>query len=194
MKFRSALLSVLLLSWIAGFSQAQTGAHSAAYRSMDQKVQHIQQNAQRPQPDQTPTELTAAELNAYFSEGGVKLPHGLQSVKFSSKPAVVTANARVDFDALTAGRTNANPLLSLFTGVHDVVVVAQASGAGGQGSVRVESMSIDGVNVPRAAMEYFVRHYVTPKYPGVGLDSRFRLPDRIDTAIVGSDRVTLTQK
>lgn len=196
MKYRKYAVSILLLCTVApGFAQsASKGTHSAAFRSMDQKIERLQQNAKRPQPDQSPTELTSAELNAYMNEGGVKLPTGIQGVEFSSKPAVITADSRVDFDALTAGRASSNPLMSLFTGVHDVSVVAQASGVGGKGSVRVQSMSIDGMNVPRPALEYFLRRYVEPKYPGVGLDSQFRLPVRIDTAIVGTDRVTLTQK
>jgi hypothetical protein len=44
------------------------------------------------------------------------------------------------------------------------------------------------------ALEFFVEHYITPKYPNVGLDSQFQLPNRIDTATVGYHKLTVTQK
>jgi hypothetical protein len=44
------------------------------------------------------------------------------------------------------------------------------------------------------ALEYFVSKYVTPKYPNVGMDSTFKLPYRIDTAVVGQGTLTVTQK
>jgi hypothetical protein len=100
----------------------------------------------------------------------------------------------VDFDQVKAGRHTSNPLLSLFSGVHDVVVVANASGTAGQGLVDVQSVSLDGVEVPQFLLEIFVEKYLKPKYPNVGLQSRFRLPDRIDTAIVGEHKLTVIQR
>jgi hypothetical protein len=101
---------------------------------------------------------------------------------------------RVDFDQITASRRSSNPLLMVFTGVHDVAVVARANASGHMGLVQVDSVSIDGLQVPRMALQYFVERYVTAKYPGVGLESRFRMPSRIDVASVGANNVTLTQK
>ncbi len=61
--------------------------------------------------------------------------------------------------------------------------------------MRVESVMFDGLTVPRIALEYFADRYLRPKYGNaVGMDSTFRLPSRIDTAIIGSDQVTLTQR
>jgi hypothetical protein len=106
----------------------------------------------------------------------------------------VTGTARVDFDQLKAGRRSSNPLLSVFTGIHEVVVVAHAQGAGGQGFVNVDSVSLDGVDIPRFVLQMFAEKYLQPKYPNVGLDSRFALPNRIDTARVGVHTLTVTQK
>jgi len=161
---------------------------------MQQKLNYIETNADRRPPARKPTAITTEEFEAWLNGGGVALPPGISDVQFSSIPAVITANARVDFDKLTAGVKSANPLLSIFSGVHDVVVTAQASGAQGTGSVRVESMTIDGMKVPRMAMQYAVDKYLKPKYPNVGLDSTFKLPARIDVAVVGKNVVTVTQK
>jgi hypothetical protein len=106
----------------------------------------------------------------------------------------VTSTARVDFDQLKTGRNSSNPLLSVFAGVHDVVVVAHAHGIGGHGFVHVDSVSLDGVEIPAFVLQIFVQKYLQPRYPNIGLDSRFALPDRVDTATVGLRTLTITQK
>ena len=167
---------------------------SPAVSSMERKLQHVQSNATLAHPDQTPTEFTEQEINTYFASGTIKLPAGVQSVIFQGQPEVVTATSRVDFDQLKAGRRSSNPLLSMFSGIHDVVVSAHVRGAGGRGYVNVDTVSLDGVEIPRFALEMFVEKYLQPKYPGVGLDSNFVLPDRIDTAKVGLHKLSITQK
>lgn len=193
MKFFAA---VVLLFAIAAPSWNQTPSktQSPAYRRMEKKLDAMAGNAARQLSKPVSTDITADEANAWLNEGGVRLPSGVSEVRFSSVPAVITANTKIDFDKLTAGARSANPLLSLFSGVHDVIVVAQASSARGVASIHVDSMSIDGVKVPRAAMEFFVNRYIKPKYPNVGLDTTFNMPAKIDLAVVGGNVVTLTQK
>src|SRR5229473_3125001 len=65
---------------------------------------------------------------------------------------------------------------------HDVTVETDAAGAAGDGKVHVRTVSLDGTEIPRMALQYFAEKYLTPKYPNVGLDSQFKLPNRIDTA------------
>jgi hypothetical protein len=189
------LVTVLVLvASVPVWTESRAANNAPAFRSMQQKLEYIETNADRQPPAPKPTPITTEEFAAWLNGGGVTLPAGISDVQFSSVPAVITANARVDFDKLTAGVKSANPLLSIFSGVHDVVVTAQASGAQGTGSVRVESMTIDGVKVPRMAMQYAVDKYLKPKYPNVGLNSTFKLPARIDVAVVGNNVVTVTQK
>src|SRR5260370_33148995 len=94
-------------------------------------------------PDQKPTVLTEEEINSYFAEGLVKLPTGVKSTKFGLEPDIINGSAKVDFDELKAGRSSSNPLLSIFSGVHEVRVVAHASGSGGEGKGRVASGALD---------------------------------------------------
>ncbi len=197
---RIVVLAVLsVLAWQA-FAQNRPAAsateqmHQSAAASAQRKFDHIQQNATREHPDQTPTIFTEREINAYLASGKAELPTGVKSVQFKGTPGVITALARVDFDEITASRRSSNPLLSLFTGTHDLEVVAHGAGSGGMGTIHVDSVSMDGVRVPRAALEFFLDRYVTPKYPQVKLDSRFKLPYKIDVAIVGQAQLTLTQK
>ncbi len=158
------------------------------------KFQYVQNNGAAKQPSTNPTVITEDEINAYLATGGVQLPKGVQSVRFSGAPNVITAHARVDFDQVTAGSRSMNPLLALFTGVHDIVAVADANGTGGTAVIHVRSVSLDGTNIPRAALEFFIDHHVKPKHPEVGLDTRFQMPDRIDRAEVGAHTLTLQQK
>lgn len=169
-------------------------AYRAAAESADAKFHHIEINGRRLKPDQTPTVLTQREINAYMADNRVELPKGVKRVRFSGSQGVVTTDATVDFDQITAGARNSNPLLALFSGVHEVEVVSHAQASGREGRVHIDSVSIDGVGVPRIALEFFVNKYIKPRYPNLGLDSQFRLPDRIDTATVGDHILTVTQK
>ncbi len=171
-------------------------SHSAACLRAERKLNEITGNGRLAHPQAKTTVLTTEEIDAYLAEGGVALPNGVQRVHFSSVPGVVTATARIDFDRLLASRKINNPLMAaLFTGVHEVSVETQASGSGGTGLVSVEWVAIDGLKVPRMAMQFLVDYYLRPKYgPSIGLDSRFALPAHIDTATVGNNEVTVTQR
>lgn len=168
--------------------------YNAAAASAEAKFRHIEENSRRNPPDQRPTVLTEREINAYLASGQVQLPTGVRSARFTGQNGIINATTRVDFDAITASSRSSNPLLSLFSGVHDVHAVAQASGSGGQARVHIESLDIDGVTVPRMALQFFLDHYIRPKHPEVGMDSVFALPARIDTATVGDHQLILTQK
>jgi hypothetical protein len=188
------VVALLCLPAQYSLSQTRSAPNPGQLASAERKLQHLQSNGAQARPDPSPTEFTEQEINAYFASGNVQLPTGVRSVAFQAQPGVVIGTSQVDFDQLKAGKTSYNPLLSVFSGLHDVVVTAQAYGAGGQGLVHVDSVSLDGVVVPRFVLELFVEKYLKPKYPNVGLDSRFALPARVDAATIGLHKVTVTQK
>jgi hypothetical protein len=169
-------------------------AHSAEFRAMEQKLAYLKLNGAKAHPDPKPTELTEAEANAYFNEGGVKLPKGVSALHLTSRPGVLDAHAKIDFEEVMQGRGSTNPLYAMFSGKHDVEVVAQASGANGSGTIQVQSIQLDGSEVPRWALEFFVQRYITPKYPNVGMTTTFKLPLKIESATVETGRVRLMQR
>ncbi len=175
-------------------SSATEAMYRAAAFSADTKFRHIETNGASSHPDPAPTVLTERELNAYVSSGKVKLPKGVTRLRFSGAAGAVTTNALVDFDKVTEGKSASNPLMSLFSGVHLVEIASHAQGIGGQGRVHIDSVSIDGLGVPRIALEYFASKYITPKYPNLGIDSQFALPDRINTATVADHALTIIQR
>ena len=185
---RMLIVAAALMCLAAGPAQSRQAAEC------ERKFQFIQKNGAAQHPSTAPTLLTEDEINAYLASGKVQLPQGVKKVTFEGSPNVITAHARVDFDEITAGKRSMNPLLSLFTGVHDIDVVAEANGAGGTGVIHVQSVALDGTNIPRVALEYFVDHYIKPKHPEIGLDTRFQMPYRIDRAEVGGHSLTIRQR
>jgi len=167
----------------------------AAADSFQKKVDFIKTNAVAQHPSTKPTLFSQEEINAYFSERRLKMPGGVQKVTFDLQPDQVTAMTRVDFEQLRQSRPSMNPLLAVFDGVHDCQVMARAESAGpGRVRVRVESVNIDGMNVPRMALQMFVNHYVKPKYPNVDLDAEYKLPVRMDSATIRAQEGVIVQK
>jgi hypothetical protein len=190
----NAKLFVLFFLCIVALAAQQTQSHRLA-NSMQAKLDHLEKNAAKPRPDPAPTVITEDEINDYLAAGRVKLPQGVKKVTFQGQSGIVTAFLTVDFDEIKAGRGGpSNPLLSIFNGTHNVRAEADAVGVGGTGKVHIRTVEIDGVIVPRMALQFFIDRYLRPKYPDIGMDSAFKLPERIDTATVGYHKLTVTQK
>jgi hypothetical protein len=187
------LLLFLAPSLTASFSQAGAGRNSNPAADMQRKLDHLLSNSKLQHPDPTPTVFMEEEINAYLASGEVKFPAGVDSVSFQEEPGMVTASLKVNFDKLKAERNSGNPLLQIFTGMHAIEGRAHARGVDGSAFVNVDSVSLDGVEIPRLVLQLFVDQYLRPRYPQVGLDSEFALPARVDTVVVGSHRLTLTQ-
>jgi hypothetical protein len=186
-----------MITWVLLLSLSAVGANSNSSRdlsSAERKIAHLEANGRALHPDPKPTVLTEAEINAYLASDEVQFPSGVQSVRLSGSKGTISGVAKVDFDKVREGTRSSNPLLSIFSGVHDVQVDTHAYGRGGQGYVHVDSVSLDGVEVPQFVLRLFVEKYITSRYPNVGIDSQFKLPDRIDSALVGPHQVTLVQK
>jgi hypothetical protein len=176
-----------------GAQQIQA-AHSAGYESLAQKLAYLKANAAKPHPDPKPIELNEAEVNAFFNEGGAKLPKGVSQVRLSSRPGVIDGHAHVDFEEIMEGHNKNNPLYQLFSGTHDIHVVAEATGANGVANIKTQTVELDNAAVPDWALEFFLQRYVTPRYPNVGMTSTFKMPLRIQTATVETGKVRLEQR
>ncbi|HEV2964548.1 MAG TPA: hypothetical protein VG649_22155 [Candidatus Angelobacter sp.] len=190
------LVTIFLLLGSISFA-AQEPSTPARHRladSLQGKLDHIRANGEKAHPDQTPTLMTEDEINDYLASGRVKLPQGVKKVTLEGHSGMITGLATIDFDEIRAGQHSSNPLLSLFNGTHNVRVEADAAGANSTAKVHVRNVSIDGIDVPRIALEYFINKYIAPKYPNIGIDSTFALTNKIDIAIIGYHKLTVTQK
>ena len=166
----------------------------AAANSMQAKIDFIKKNAAASPIDQRPIVFSQTEINAYFAQSRVKLPEGIKFVTFALSRGEVMANMRADFDEITASARSRHPLLTVFSGVHDVQVTADAEGSGHIAHVNVRSATIDGISVPKMALEMFIEKWVNPKYPNIRLNGEYRLPTKIDTVGIEHRRGIVTQK
>lgn len=194
-----AIIAAQIATMILGSLMLTTAhaqqAKSPAFARAESKLAWLAENGRTPHPSARPTVLTAEEWNAYLNQGGVNLPEGVSNVRISSRSGTAQGDADVNFDRLTGNRTRNNPLLQLFTEAHHVTVTVHAAAANGVGTVHVDSVMFDGVAVPRFALEYFIDRFLRPRYgKAVALDSTFPIHSRIDTATLGTNRVTLTQR
>ena len=167
---------------------------TAAADAMQRKIDYIKSNADAPSVDRRPVTFLQTEINAYFEQRRLKMPDGVRSVRFVLRPGEVTAYTRVDFDEITKNASSRHPLLMIFSGTHDVEVVAEASGTGGVTRVNVKSVVLDGLPIPRSALEMFIEKWVNPKYPSVQLDGDYKLPARLDTVAIQDRQGVVTQK
>jgi len=190
--FSLRFLSLILLVAVA--ASAANSKASPELASINRKIAHLEANGRVAHPTSAPTVLTEAEINAYLASDEVQFPAGVNAVHLTGSQGTISGNAKVDFDQVRAGIHSSNPLLSIFSGVHDVNAEAHAYGRAGQGYVHIDSVSLDGVEVPNFVLQLFVEKYIQPKNPNIGIDSRFNLPDRIDSAVIGQHQVTLSQK
>lgn len=193
MKVRAVIIAAAVLSCLV-LSAPGAKNSSPELASIDKKIARLEANARAARPDERPTILTEKEINAYLASDEVEMPAGVESVVLSGTSGAISGTAKVDFDKVREGVHSSNPLLSIFSGIHEVEVETHAYGQGGQGYVHVDSVALDGIVVPQFVLRLFVEKYIAPKYPNVGIDSKFALPDRIDNAVVGQHQVTLIQK
>jgi hypothetical protein len=115
-------------------------------------------------------------------------------VRIDNQPGVTNGSAQVDFEKVTAKNRSNNMLLMIFTGIHTVRVRAEATGEKGRAHVKTELVSLDGLEIPPAAIELFVEKYLQPKYPEADLDAVFGMPNRVDAVTVGDHQVTFVQR
>ena len=185
-------ITVLLLA-VAGAGTQSPSEHRLA-ASLQKKLDYIHDNGQARRPNPAPTVMTEDEINDYFAAGNIKVPQGVKKVTLEGKSGTIWALAVIDFDEIRAGQRSSNPLMAMFSGRHNVNIEADAEGVSGKGKVHVRSVSIDGITVPTIALAFFVEKFLTPKYPNVGIDSQFELTDRIDGAVIGYHKLSVTPR
>lgn len=194
MNFRPSLAVGLVGTVICAAGFAGSSGTSPEARSVEQKLQRLESNAASSRPNPAPTTFSDREVNAYLASDQVEMPNGVETVKLEFAPGTISGTARVDFDKALAGARSSNPLLSMFSGVHVVAAATHAHGDGGKGYVHIDSVSLDGIDVPNFVLQIFIERYLQPKYPQIGLDSKFDLPDRIERATVSEHAISLVQK
>src|SRR5262249_23572938 len=120
---RIALFTAIVFITATAVSKSQSEKSLAD--SFQKKLDHIQSNAKATEPSTTPTLFEEDEVNAYFAQRRLKVPDGVEKVRFHLRADEVTGYTKVDFEEFRKSRPDSNPLLAIFDGVHDCEVVAR---------------------------------------------------------------------
>lgn len=134
------------------------------------------------------------EANSYLQyELAADFPPGVSKARLQLQPERPQASAEVDFDKLKAASRNPpNPLVDYFVqGVHTIGVEGTLAGAGGTAEFHLETVTLDGITMPRFVVDYLIDHYVKTHYPGVAIDRPFQMGFSIDKLKIEAGSIVL---
>lgn len=141
--------------------------------------------------------VTQTEINSYVHFGLEPVfPPGISKIMFDLQPGRTHGTAEVDFDKLKGSfKTPPNPLVALFLhGVHTIGGEGTLAAQNGLGEFHLETVTLDGITLPDAVVEYLIEHYLRAHFPDAALDRPFPLGFSIDKLIVESGSVLLVSR
>ncbi|MBI4464823.1 MAG: hypothetical protein HY647_08990, partial [Acidobacteria bacterium] len=141
--------------------------------------------------------LSEAEANSYFQYHMAYLfPAGLSNVRVKFEPNRPQGWAEVDFDRLKETlRRPPNPFVDyLLQGVHTLGVQGTFDSSNGMGEFRWETVTMDGVVLPRAMVDFLIESYLKARYPQAAIDQPFRLPYSLEKVVVEAGSCLMISK
>ena len=203
---RLALVLLLVAGW--GLRDAPRTAHAGASGQEDDglspeaaataadKVRRIAETSAGGRSFDS-IRMSEQEANSYLHyDLASSFPPGLSQVRVRFEPDRLLSSSLVDFDRWKEGlRTPPNPLVDfLLSGVHTVTVGGTVRGANGTAEFHLETVMLDDMTIPRPIVEFWIEHFLKPRYPGAAVDRPFSLPDSIDSVRVEAGSVVLIGK
>lgn len=136
-----------------------------------------------------------AELNEWMAEeAGFWGPKGVRNLRFRPGDGVATGYADVDFLRLRKAATGEDPgwvMRNLFAGERPVQVTARIQSAGGRARVDLERVEISGVAIDGPALDFVIRNYLKPTFPGAKVGEWFELDFRVERVAVTPSGATV---
>ncbi|MBI4478451.1 MAG: hypothetical protein HY651_00330 [Acidobacteria bacterium] len=141
-------------------------------------------------------QFSEEEVNSYlYYELAQRDPAAVSKVSVRFLPGRLLGTCEVDFDkAKAARRVPAGMMNYLFWGVHTLSVEGGFSAVNGVGQFDLESVSLDGVPLPRTLVDFLMDAYLKPRFPGLDLGSPFPLPYSIDRVQVMRESAEVTTR
>ena len=142
--------------------------------------------------------LPEREINAYLRfQAASQLPPGVTEPHITLAPGGrVAARARIDLDAVAAGRERSllDPL-GYLRGNLPVAATGTLEARGGIGRIRVESVTVADLPVPAIVVDLLVRFYSRNEIFPLGFDlaEPFELPFRIREIDVAAGEAVVVQ-
>lgn len=141
--------------------------------------------------------FSEAELNSYLHyDMESEFPPGISKPRVKLQPGRPQGFVEIDFDKLkSASKNQPNPIVDyLLRGVHTLSVEGTLTGSKGTGQFHLETVSLDGITMPRVVVDYLIEHYLKPRYPEVAIDRPFALPFPIDKLTVDAGSLELADR
>ncbi len=180
-----ALAAIFLL-----LSTTLSGAESD-YTAARRKLDLIESDRLRPG---SRVVLTSAELNAVARhEVADAAPDGVRNPQLELGVNAAAGTALVNFAKLQRSRGESPGWLmsKLLEGERSVKVSSRIRSGGGQATVDIDRVEIGGVAIQGAVLDYLIRDYLLPRFPGAKIGEPFRLGHRIDHFDIEPNAVTV---
>ena len=156
-------------------------ATRADYQTVKQKFSSIEKYKVKP-GSRIP--ISVQELNAYVQKELPEVaPEGVRnpSVQLQGNN-IATGRAVINFLKLRSaqGKTSNWLLRQMLEGEHDVAVTTRVESGGGQATVYIEKVEVDGIPIEGAALDFLIKNYLLPNYPDAKIGTPFDLKYKMD--------------
>ncbi len=154
----------------------------AAARALESKLQIL--SGTQPSDLSKPVVITEGEANSYLRyHTGEFFPPGVSDPTIKILPGGVYGAADVDFQEFSRSNPSSTDwgpkvLAAMFKGKQRVAAVGSLATGNGQGTVKIESVSIGTTKIPDWLVDYIVQNYLQPRYH-FDLSKPFPLPDHV---------------
>jgi hypothetical protein len=156
----------------------------SAARRLETKLQILSGTPSSGSSSARPVVITENEANSYLHyHAGDFFPPGVDNPAIRILPGGVYGAADVDFEEFA--RTNPNPkdwgpkvLAAMFKGKQRVVAIGRLMTQDGEGTLKIETVSIGKSKVPDWLVDFIVENYLQPRYH-FDLSKPFPLPDHV---------------
>jgi hypothetical protein len=147
------------------------------YTSAKRKLDLIDSEQLRPGAR---VELSERELNAYAQH---EAPAGVRNLHLEIAPSgVATGTALVDFNAVrqAQGHPSGWLMAKLLEGERPISVAARVSSSNHQAQVKVERVTISGMEIDGNTLDFLIQHVLLPLYPDAAVDRPFELGHHVE--------------
>lgn len=181
------------------FAQAELSkADAARFQTKLAQIEHNGEQPRQPKAPQRTTQLSDAEVNAYFKFlAGAQVPVGITDpLLHAVGNGRVTGEATVDLDAVRTQKKRAwTDPLGYLTGRLPVTAAGTLSTENGVGRFQLESAQISGLSIPKSILQELLSYYSKTKEnpAGINMDNPFQLPAGIQEIRIGQGVATIVQ-
>jgi hypothetical protein len=159
-------------------------AANADYESARRKADLIDSDQAKPG---SVISFSVAEANAYAREEARReVGDGLRNARVWFSPGKASGSAVVDFVKLQTERGRPPGLLLrwMLQGEKEVQVSVKVEARDGKGKIDVDEVYLEGVGIPKGAVDLLIEYYLLPRYPDAKIGQWFELRHQVERITV----------